>query len=482
MNPTTRRAGWMAALGLALTGCGSLAPPYERPPAPVAERFIANGGAAVGVPGTSTATPPTGDAAAIPLAAELAWQDFFGDARLKQLIGLALHNNRDLRVAVLRIEQARAQFQLRRADEVPTLGAGLAASRLANGSGSASTTYSAGLVLSAYELDLFGRVRSLSDAALAQVLSTEEARKAVQINLVAAVANAHLALQADEELLAVTRQTLDSREASWRLVKLKFEHGAASEIDLRQAESLRATALVAQAQQTRQRLLEETALVLLIGQPWPEGLPAPLGLGDALTLPELPAGLPSEVLARRPDVRAAEQQLIAANAGIGAARAAFFPRITLTGSLGVASGELSGLTRAGASAWSLAPQLLQPLFDGGRNQAGLAQAQVGRDIALAQYEQALQVAFREVADALGGRTLLTEQRSAQRAQLEAEASRARLAELRYRSGTASFLELLDARRSLFAAQQALIQTQLQQWQNGVALYKALGGGWTASPE
>ena len=452
----------LCLLALALSGCSSMAPPLERPALPVAATF----------PGL-----PAGTQAAAP-GATPEWQTFFGEERLRQLITLALQNNRDLKLALLNIEQARAQFDLRRADQWPSLNAGLSGSRQPTSAGGISSSYSAGVLVTAYELDLFGRVRSLADATLAQYLATEEARKAVQISLLAAVANGYYALLGDEELLRVTRQTLVTREDSYRLIKLRFDNGASSQIDLRQAESLLESARVTLAQATRQRALDENALALLLGQALPAGMPAALPLDAGASLPTLPVGLPSDVLLRRPDVRQAEQQLIAANAAIGAARAAFFPRISLTGSVGSVSSELSGLFGNGM-AWSFAPQLLQPIFDAGRNQANLRTSEVGRDIALAQYERAIQSAFREVADALAGRATLGEQLRAQQAQLKAEQDRYRLAELRYRGGAASYLDALDAQRSLFAAQQAQLQVQTQYLQNGVTLYRVLGGGWTA---
>jgi len=465
-----------AALCLACTlaGCGSMAPRYERPPAPVAAAFPA-AGASADMAINASADPAADQAAgASTPAADIEWPRFFTDARLQRLIALALQNNRDLRVAVANIEQARALADLRGADLWPGVGAGLAASRQPGAGGNLVRSVSAGLQVSAYELDLFGRVRSLRDVALAQYLATDEARKAAQISLIASVANTYLALQADDELLRVTRQTLATREDSYRLTQLKFDNGATSALDLRQAESLLEAARVALAQQTRQRALDQNALVLLLGQPLPAGLPpaAPI-----TTLPDLPAGLPSEVLTRRPDVRQAEQQLIAANANIGAARAAFFPRISLTTSVGSASGELSGLFESGTFAWTYTAQLLQPIFDAGRNRANLAIASSSRDIAVAQYERAIQNAFREVADALAGRATLGEQLRAQAAQTQAEQARFDLADLRYRNGAASYLDVLDAQRSLFTAQQALVQVQAQQVQNGVVLYRVLGGGW-----
>jgi len=451
-----------AAAATALGACSSMAPSYERPAAPVAPQFP-NALA----PGASSAT--TADA--------LDWQVFFADARLKRLIALALQNNRDLRIAALNIEQVRAAAAAREADRWPTVNAGLAASRQPNGRGGINSLYTGGLSVTAYEADLFGRLRSLSDVAAAQVLASVEARHAVQISLVGALASAHLALVADDELLRATRDSLATREDSLKLIRLRFDNGASSAIDLRQAESLLEAARVAHVQATRQRALDENALVLLLGQALPADLPAALPLEQSAGMPALPVGLPSEVLVRRPDVRQAEQQLIAANANIGAARAAFFPRITLTGSVGSASSELSGLFKAGSFAWSFAPQLLQPIFDAGRNQANLRAAEVGRDIAVAQYERAIQSAFREVADALAGRATLGEQLQAQQRLTEAEAARAALADLRYRNGAASFLEVLDAQRSLLAAQQALVQVRAQAAQNLAALYRTLGGGW-----
>ncbi len=449
------------ALALVVAGCSTMIPKYSRPAAPVAAAY----------PGTTAAQAPAA------WASDIEWQSYFGDERLKRLIDVALTNNRDLRVSVLNIEQARAQYQVRRADELPTVGVGATGSRQPNGSGSIASSYTAGLSVTAYELDFFGRVRSLSAAALAQYLATEEARKNVQIALISSVANTYLNLLADEALLAVTRGTLLTREDSLRLTKLKFDVGATSELDFRQAESLAEGARAALAQLTRQRAFDENALVLLLGQSMPADLPPGLSIGSQSLVNQLPVGLPSEVLIRRPDVRQAEQLLIAANANIGAARAAFFPRITLTGSAGSASSELSGLFKSGSSAWSFMPQLLLPIFDAGRNQANLDAARIGRDIAVAQYEKAIQTAFREVSDALAGRDTLGEQVRAQQAQADAEAARFKLADLRYRNGVASYLDVLDAQRALFAAQQAVVQVQAQQAQNQVILYKVLGGGW-----
>lgn len=446
------------AAALLAAGC-SMMPKYERPAAPVPGAFP--------YPSAQEGTP----------AAQLSWEQFFADARLRSLISTALRNNRDLRVAVLNIAQARAQYDIRNADRFPTVGATISGSRTPNTSGGHTTSYSAAFGFSAWEIDFFGRIASLSEAALAQYLGTEEGRKAAQITLVSSVANAWLNLAADEELLALTRQTLATREESLRLTRLRFENGASSEIDFRLAQSLAETARATLAQLERLRATDLNLLGLLLGEP--VGPDYRVGLTTAdVRLPDVPAGLPSDVLVRRPDVRQAEQQLIAANANIGAARAAFFPRISLTAGLGIASPDLSGLFHGGSWGFSAAPTLLQPIFDAGRNRAGLASAEVSRDIAVAQYERAIQQAFRDVADALAGRATYTDQVDAQARVVEAESARYRLARLRYENGIASYLDLLDAQRSLFTAEQALVQARLARLQNQVQLYRSLGGGWT----
>jgi len=446
-----------------LAGCMSLAPAYERPLAPVAERF-----------------PDAADDAPVasPVAVDIAWQQFFSDAMLQELIALALQSNRDLRVTVLNIEQARAQFQIRRADQVPGANVAAGAAQVTNTKGNITTVYLAGLAMPSFELDFFGRVKNLSDAALAQYLATEEARKTAQIVLIASVANAYLSLLGDIEQLALTERTLATRESSLQLTQLKFDNGVASELDVAQARSLVEGARVALQILRRYRAQDQNALVLLVGKPLTIELPADATLVGMTIGPELPAGLPSDLLVNRPDIRQSEQQLLAANANIGAARAAFFPRITLTASAGVASGNLLDLVKAGSFAWTLSPQLVLPIFDGGRNQANLDAATAQRDISVAQYEKTIQAAFREVADALAGRATLSDQLRAQKAQADAEEARFRLSELRYRTGVASYFDVLDAQRSLFVAQLATVQTQLSRLQNQVTLYKVLGGGWT----
>ncbi|UVH58074.1 efflux transporter outer membrane subunit [Variovorax paradoxus] len=457
------------AAAMLLAGC-SLIPTYERPAAPVPTTY----------PGDPT--QPPGQAAA-----NLPWQDFFTDARLAGLIQTALVNNRDLRVSVLNIEQARAQFQIQRSALFPAVGLTGSGSRSSpnpyqafdSSVGSVSSSYSVNLGFNAWELDFFGRIRALKDQALAQYLATDETRKAVQISLIASVANGWLTLLADDELLEITRQTMVTREESVRLTKMRFDNGVSSELDFQAANSLLETARASYAQQQRTRAQDENALALLLGAPVPADATAGgiKGLDGIKPMPDVPAGLPSDLLAERPDIRSAEQQLIAANANIGAARANFFPRVSLTSSIGTASSEFSGLFDRGSKAWSFAPTVTLPIFDAGSNIATLDSAKAGREIAVAQYEKSIQTAFREVADALAGRATLGEQVRAQRAQADAEAVRFKLSDLRYRNGIASALDLLDAQRSLFTAQQSAVTTRLLQLQNQVTLYRTLGGGW-----
>ncbi len=450
-----------------VAGC-SLIPTYERPSAPVAAQW----------PASAQSSASSANAAAV-----LTWQDYFTDPTLRQLIDTALTHNRDLRVALLNIAQARAQLGIRQADQFPTLNAAATGSRTPNSDGAINSAYSAGLTVTAYELDLFGRVASLKEQALAQHLASAEAAQTVQISLIATVAQSWLSLLADEELLAVSRQTLDSRAESLKLVELKLKHGAASEFELRNAQTLLESTRVTLAQQRRQRALDENALTLLLGQPISETQRAqwePNKLGQ-LVFAELPAGLPSDLLTRRPDIRQAEQLLMASNANIGAARAAFFPRISLTAGAGSASTALSGLFKDGSWGWTLAPQLVLPIFDAGRNQANLEATKVGREIAVANYEKAIQSAFREVADALASRATLVEQLQAQQALLDAETARSHLTQLRLDNGAANQLDWLDAQRALFAAQQGLVQTRLASLQTQIVLFKTLGGGAAITP-
>jgi multidrug efflux system outer membrane protein len=457
------------AAAMLLAGC-SLIPTYERPAAPVPTTF----------PGDPS--QPGG-----PAAAALPWEDFFTDPRLSGLIQTAIANNRDLRVSVLNIEQARAQFQIERSALFPALGLTGSGSRsspnvyqaIDPSQGSVTSQYSVNFGFTAWELDFFGRIRALKDQALAQYLATEETRKAAQISLIASVATGWITLMADDELLEITRQTMVTREESVRLAKLRFDNGVSSEIDFQAANTAAESARATYAQQQRARMQDENALALLLGAPVPASALSggTKGLDGIQPMPDVPAGLPSDMLIERPDIRAAEQQLIAANANIGAARANFFPRVSLTSSIGTASSEFSGLFDRGSKAWSFAPTVTLPIFDAGRNWATLQSSKAGREIAVAQYEKSIQTAFREVADALAGRATLGEEVRAQRAQATAEAVRFRLSDLRYRNGIASALDLLDAQRSLFTAQQLAVNARLLQLQNQVTLYKTLGGGW-----
>jgi multidrug efflux system outer membrane protein len=415
---------------------------------------------------------------------------------LQELITLALANNRDLRVAVLNMEQARAQLGIRSAAQLPSVNAVASGSRSPDSDGGYSNSFLAGVSITAYELDFYGRVASLKAQALAQYLATTEGSEAAHISLIASVAQSWLNLLADNALLQTAQQTLTTREESLKLIDLKLQHGAASELDQRLAQSLAYSARAALAQVQRQRAQDVNTLVLLIGQALPASVqeqanpPASTATTaanpasaawDALNFTDTPAGLPSDLLTRRPDIRAAEQLLIASNANIGAARAAFFPNITLTTSLGSGSTQLSGLFKSGSWGMTLSPQLLLPIFDGGRNQANLDSAQAARDIALAQYEKSIQSAFREVSDALAARDTLARQLQANQALLQAESERARLTKLRHDNGAASALDWLDAQRSLFAAQQGQVTTRLAYLQNQVMLYKALGGSSASTP-
>lgn len=444
-----------------LAGC-SLIPSYERPIATVPTDYSHSG-----IEGQSTA---------------IAWRDYFTDPHLQQLIDLALANNRDLRIAALNLEQARAQFQIQRSALLPNVG-GVASMNRGNSqvTGELGTTYTVGLAMSAWEIDFFGRIQSLKEAALAQYLATDEGRKAFELTLVSSVAQGWLALIANEELLDISRRTLVTREESIKLAKLRFDAGFSSELDYRQAESLTEAARATLAQQQRQRALDENALALLLGAQIPAEVLASIQgrkLANVAPMADIPAGIPSDLLNRRPDIRAAEQQLIAANANIGAARAAFFPSISLTAQYGSVSNDLSNLFKSGTWGFNIGPSLNLPIFTGGRLTANLDSARAQREMAVAQYEKAIQTSFKEVSDALASRITLAEQARAQTAQAEAERKRFYLSDLRYRNGVASYLDLLDAQRSLFALEQADVQVRLSQLMNQINLYKALGGGWS----
>jgi len=480
MSKTNRYLPMLAA-ALLSSGC-TMIPDYQRPAAPLAAGYEA-------------ATDP---AATQQAAADIGWRAFFTDPQLRGLIETALKNNRDLRVAALNVEAARAQYRIQRgallpgidasgSEQVNKLPSGVAASSAGTGAGTAVGTdditryYSAGVGITAYELDLFGRVRSLNQARLADYLALDATRRSAQISLVAEVANAYFALIADQRLLAVTRTTLESQQATLELSQKRLAAGATDALTLRQVETSVYTAKASLAQYTRQLQLDRNALTQLLGVP---ALPAELhidgGLDEDALAARLAPGLPSELLTRRPDVLAAEQQLIAANANIGAARAAFFPRISLTGNYGTASSELDGLFDDGSSAWSFAPTISIPIFSGGANRANLDLAKLQKDIGIARYEQAIQAAFREVADGLASRATLDQELAAQQGLVESTGGSLKLASLRFERGVDSYLSVLDSQRSQFAAQQSLETLKLARLQNLVTLYKALGGGWSSS--
>lgn len=470
MSHLARKLSTLAA-AVVVAGCVDLTPRLELPEPPIPAAW----------PLAETTPAGPGDAGA---AADVGWRDFLADERLEGLVALALENNRDLRVAALTTLRARELHRIRRADRLPGVAADASALRTRvpgslSSDGGAETLgeYSVDLGVAAFELDLFGRVRNLSRAALEDYLATEEARRSIQLGLIAEVARTYLTLAADEQLQRLAAETLRSQEESFRLTESRHELGAVSGLDLAQAQTTVESARVDVARFAGSVAQDVNALRLLVGAPvGPELLPASLDTASPGLAP-LPPGLPSEVLLRRPDVLAAEHRLRAANADIGAARAAFFPRITLTGAVGTASDELSDLFGSGTGTWSFVPRVTLPIFEAGRLRAARRAAVVERDIAVARYEQAIQVGFREVADALALTETLARQRAAQEALAEAAARAHALSQARYDEGRDSYLTLLDSQRFLYAAQQALIVTRLAEQANRITLYRVLGGGW-----
>lgn len=471
MNPRRKLLYVALAACLSLNGCATLAPDYERPVPPVANNWPQ--GPAYGMPTDATTTA----------VAEIPWREYYIDDRLRRLIDLALKNNRDLRVAALSIERARAQYRISRADLLPKLDGTAAATLQRQSSGAfgdssavTSEQYSVGGGISAYELDLFGRVRSLKDQALEQYLASEQARRSVQISLISEVAGSYLTLAADRERLQLARETLAIQQESFELTRSRFNAGVASALDLHQARTSVDAARVDIARYTSLVAQDTNALSLLLGTPAPADL-LPEALSETLSAMNDPApGLPSDVLLRRPDILQSENLLKGANANIGAARAAFFPRITLTGTIGTGSSELTGLFQPGTFIWSFAPRITLPIFTAGANQANLDVAVADRDIALAQYEKAIQTAFREVADALAQKGTIGEQLAAQQSLTDATAETYRLSSARYEKGVDSYLQVLVAQRSLYDAQQGLISVRLDRLTNLVTLYRVLGGG------
>jgi outer membrane protein, multidrug efflux system len=452
---------------LVLSGCASMAPKYTRPEAPVPSEW----------PSGPAYKANTGELGA----ADITWQEFFIDKDLQKVIALALENNRDLRIAVLNIEKTQALYRIQRAELLPSVNAGATFSKervpgILSGRGQPLTgeLYSVNLGISSWELDLFGRIRSLKDAALQEYLATEQACLGTQISLVAEIANTYMTLAADRELLKLAQETLSSQETSYNLIRRRYEVGASSELDLRQAQTRMEAARVDIFRYTAIVAGDENALTLLVGSPVPDEL-LPTELGTVTLLQDISPGLPADVLQRRPDILQAEHQLRAAHANIGAARAAFFPRITLTTSIGTTSDQLSGLFKSGSDTWSFIPQIIMPIFDA-RTRPAYDVAKVDREISLTQYEKAIQAAFREVADALAQRGTLGDQMAAQQSFVEATAESYRLSNVRYISGIDSYLSVLDAQRSLYGAQQGLITIRLSRLTNLVTLYKMLGGG------
>lgn len=451
---------------LAAAGCANLEPALPKADAAIPAQWP--------LPPMGIAAAHNADTAAT---ADIGWAEFFTDADLRAVIAQALDNNRDLRVAVLNVERARALHGIAQADRFPTVAVGGALNRNGGNATVPDKVYSATLGVSAFELDLFGRVRNLSQAALEQYFAQEEGQRSAQLALIAEVANTYLTLAADRQARQIAQATLDNQQASHDLIVKRHRFGAVSGLDLSQSET---TVESARAEVARYEGLIATdinALTLLVGAPVdPARLPRPDNLAVS-GVQALPAQLPSDVLLRRPDVRQAEHVLRSRNANVGAARAAFFPSISLTGSVGTASTELSDLFSSGTRIWSFVPQITLPIFDAGRLRSNLEVSRADRDIALARYEQAIQAGFREVADALALTGTLAERQRAQAALLQAAERTHRLTQARYDRGLDSSLSLLDAQRTLYSAQQSVLAAQLAEQTNRVTLYKALGGGW-----
>ncbi len=452
---------------LLLAGCKSMAPSHEIPALPVAQEFPANGG--------------TVDAAG-ETAASLGWQDYFADEQLRTLIARSLEHNRDLRMAVLRVEEVRALYGIQRADLYPGLDAAgiygrsrIPADLSMTGRPLIASEYQAGLGISNWEIDFWGRIRSLKDAALETFLAGDAARRAATLSLISQVADSYFVLHELDERIVIARKTIESREESLRIFKRRFEVGSTSKLDLSQVETLLSQAQTLEYQLLQARASQLNALTVLVGGE--VGIePASYGFDDDRMLRSIRVGLPSDMLIERPDIMAAEHLLKSANANIGAARAAFFPRVTLTGFLGSASTDLDGLFDSGSRAWRFAPSISLPIFDSGRNRANLSLAEVRRDQAVASYEKTIQFAFREVADALAAKQWLMKQIASQQQTLDSQSERARLAKLRYDSGATSYFEVLDAQRDLLTVEQQLVQMRRALLSSQVDLYVALGGG------
>ncbi len=461
------RAALAAACALALAGCSTLAPPYARPDAPVSARFR-------DVPAEATSTQAV---------ASLEWREVFVDPRLQQVVAAALDNNRDLRVAMLNIEKARANYRIQRADLLPSIDASASqtaqrssAATSSSGQSQVSRSVSAEVGFSSWELDLFGRIRSLKHEALETWLATAQTQRSTRMSLVAEVAGDWLTVGAYRQRLALAQHTLDNQRETLRLTEAKHARGALSGVDLAQVQSSVESARVDVASYTAALAQARNALELVVGAPVDAALLPGEEIATAVALAPLPADLSSNVLLQRPDVLYAEHTLKAANADIGAARAAFFPTISLTASTGHSSSQLSDLFDSGTRTWSFVPSLSLPIFHAGALKASLDVAKVQKQIEVANYEKAIQTAFGETADALAVRASINEQLDAQRALVAATQRSYTLADARYRQGVDSYLEALVAQRSLYTAQQSLITLQLEEASNRVTLYKVLGGG------
>lgn len=470
-------AGLPAALLLA--GC-TMMPDYSRPPLPVADAFPAGAAAAPRATPAPEATPAA--LAAAPTVRDVPWQEYFTDARLRSVIDLALAGNRDLRVATLNVERVAGLYRIQRSELYPTIGVQATGEKYRipeslgkDGKASTVSTFTVGLGMASWEIDLFGRIRSLNARALEQYLATEEARRGAQTSLVAAVAGSWLSLAASQENLRLSQATLEAQSASFELIRRSRDAGIGSDLELSQAQSQVEAARASVAAFTGAVGVSRNALDLLVGAPVPADL-LPERL-VAVTDPRgLAAGLPSDVLLRRPDILAAEHQLRGANAYIGAARAAFFPRISLTAGIGSSSPDLDGLFKSGTSMWSFVPQIVSPLFASGSLVANLKVSRLDREIAVAEYEKAIQSAFTEVNDSLTLRTTLVEQRNAQEALVKALEDLSRLSDARFKAGLDSYLGVLVAQQALFNAQRGAVGVRLAEQVNLVTLYKVLGGG------
>lgn len=449
-------------VSLLLTGC-SLAPDYQRPAAPIPVNYETK---------TSPAAVQATD-----------WQQVFTDPALKKLIDTALQNNRDLRVAVLNVEAYQAQYRIQRAAQLPDITAtGYQARQripgtYSGGASAISNTDSATVGISAYELDMFGRVQSLKDQALEKYLAQEETQRSTQLSLIANVATAYMTLLADHDLLHLAEQTAKSYEQSYQLIQQRYEAGISSSLDVSQSRSNLESVRSSLAQYRRQVALDQNALRLLLGTDIPAGLSSGLPEQDLTLLASLGADMPSSLLTRRPDILAAEHALKAANANIGAARAAFFPSISLTANAGSMSSSLNKLFDGGSGTWLFQPSINLPIFDFGSREAQLDVAKVQEKIEVATYEKAIQTAFKEVSDGLVAQEGYREQLQAQQALVDANKTYYQLAQSRYEKGVDSYLTLLDAQRSLFSTEQGLVSTRLALLSNRVSLFKAIGGGW-----